>query len=293
MLQKEIEGNILQVVGERKKDNTIIITFANYAYHDILFNWLVSIDKLGIDNYLIFSLDAQTHQFLVDKGIPSVLLPVHGDLSALWQMRLEVFAFISENNTDFIHSDVDAIWLRDPRPVYFEGQSSAFVFSQGTIWPPVVYREWGFVLCCGFFLIRSGAAATALFSVWRALIQESGDDQYSLNAALMSMRLKWNKDDTTPYFLKCDPDSDLIQCFDKVIQGTFPERDETISMLPHHLFQRTPVSEENPYLKHIHCRQKKCDAKLVMLSATASLFLAKNWRDLEFNVDSIDRIASE
>jgi len=30
-----------------------------------------------------------------------------------------------------------------------------------------------------------------------------------------------------------------------------------------------------------------------MLSATASLFLAKNWRDLEFNVDSIDRIASE
>ncbi len=50
MLQKEIEGNILQVVGERKKDNTIIITFANYAYLDILFNWLVAIDKLGIDN---------------------------------------------------------------------------------------------------------------------------------------------------------------------------------------------------------------------------------------------------
>ena len=48
---------------------------------------------------------------------------------------------------DFVHSDADAVWLRDPIPEYFgPGETADLVASQGTRHPPDVFGRWGFVL---------------------------------------------------------------------------------------------------------------------------------------------------
>ena len=53
------------------------------------------------------------------------------------------------NNIDFVHSDADAVWLKNPL-ISFGKTAFDLLASQGTIWPLDVFEQWRFVLCCGF-----------------------------------------------------------------------------------------------------------------------------------------------
>lgn len=260
-------------------DNTIIITFANFAYKDVILNWAAGIKRLNIRNYIVISLDEYAYDYFAKNNITTVLKPFTGNIDELWIFRMKIFNQVIENDFDLLHSDADAIWLKNPLPEFFSDKSYDMTFSQGTVYPPDVKNDWGFVLCCGLFLIRSNQTTKSIFGEINNNIMEVKDDQVAVNRYLRdNFDIKWTAKPGTIYGINVF--GTTITCSHEIITGITKNTDQSnksehpikIAVLPHHLFQRVHLEHEDAYVKHI-LSQKNYKSKLDMFKQTGCLFI--------------------
>jgi hypothetical protein len=264
----------------------VIIAFADSRYVDVLMNWLVGIAAHGIQNYMVIALDSRLHGFLQERRIPTVLSEVSGDLSSLWVRRIEIFSALCAAGVDFVHSDADAVWMRDPRS-YLDAPDSDLVISQGTVWPPDVHRQFGFVVCCGLFRLRSTSNTRRLLADLAVHVTDTGDDQVSLNRMLAGQSFNWHFDQEDAYYLEGQGLKFL--CSRSAINGV-GGAGLRVSVLPHHLFQRVPATlDEAPYVQHL-LTPKEPAAKLREFSRCGCLLLRSDWSQIDFDATTLARL---
>ena len=184
-----IDESVLRPIFDAPGDSPPIIAFSNNAYREITENWLQAMRLLEVPNVWVLSVDEAIHGWLKGQGVNTVLLNCDEALSSLWQLRIEIFRALVSNDVDFIHSDVDAVWLKNPLDRYYWQQPTFdIVVSQGTVWPPDVFERWQFVLCCGFFVMRANERTRRLLQRMTASVAATGDDQISLNRLVLEDR---------------------------------------------------------------------------------------------------------
>ena len=61
-------------------NNALILTFGNFDYQSIILNWTNCINDLGIENYLVISLDKKIHENLNLKKLIQSLLNITKNL---------------------------------------------------------------------------------------------------------------------------------------------------------------------------------------------------------------------
>lgn len=280
-------ARLLQLANARKDSETVILVFSDHRYTEVLLNWLVGLNRLGIRNYLIVSLDEEIHAFLEERGFPTFLSPLEGTLGDLWALRMNIFRTLCANKIDFIHSDADAIWLKNPIPEYFNGSGHHIVASQGTIWPPDVLSAQGFVFCCGFFYIKSCPQTLALLDDINLDVKKSGDDQVSFNRSTINCDIAWETESKHSYTLTYENQKFL--CFKDMISGQSGDQQLSFALLPHHLFQRLHMPGHDAFLKHL-LSDKNSESKLDMFSQTNCLFLTTDWKDRNFTAATLENI---
>lgn len=275
---------LVAAARERAASGRVVIAFADSRYADVLMNWLVALALQRVDNYLVIALDRELHALLTAHGIPSVLSQLNGTLGDLWVERIRVFAALCAAGIDFIHSDVDAIWLRDPRQAYFSNSDADLIASQGTVWPSDVHQRFGFVLCCGLFYLRSGAASQRLLAELGADVAMTRDDQMSLNRLIARRGIVWQTAPADRYFL--GNGATRLLCSKSLIAGRTPDG-LRVAVLPQHLFQRLPLQlKEAPFVSH-PLTPKEPQAKLAEFARIGCLFVRPDWRQQPFDAQSI------
>jgi hypothetical protein len=227
-------------------NNTIVLVFANLAYLEVLNNWLFSIKKVEVNNYLIIALDSGLYSNLRRRNIPVLLFSNSMDLKSLWINRIKLFHRVLKLGYSFIHSDADAVWLHNPLKKYFFDVNADIVFSQGTIYPMDTFEKNGFVLCCGYFGIKHSSHTIDLLDKVLVDVFNSGDDQVSFNHVINLDCRVWTVPDE--YYIVFR-DKYKIRCSDSLITGFFHE--VSIAVLPHKLFQRINIHGVNAYVKHL------------------------------------------
>lgn len=278
------DASLISAARARAAGGWVVIAFADSRYTDVLMNWLVALALRQVDNYLIIALDRDLHAFLSAHGVPCVLCELRGDLGDLWVERVRVFSVLCAAGIDFIHSDVDAIWLRDPRGAYFDATDADLIASQGTVWPHDVHQRFGFVLCCGLFSLRSGPAGRQLLAELLPHVATTRDDQISLNRLLAARQIVWHAQPADAYYLTAGPTRFL--CSKSPILGRAADG-LRIAVLPHHLFQRLPLQLRGvPFVSH-PLTPKEPRAKLQEFARTGCLFVRPDWRQHEFDVHSL------
>jgi hypothetical protein len=91
-----------------------IISFGNSGYKRVAHNWALYLQSHGIDNYTIYSLDSEIYDYLVENKINTELLDINMfDDGFKWHLRFNQTRRLIESE-DILHSDLDAIWLRNP-----------------------------------------------------------------------------------------------------------------------------------------------------------------------------------
>lgn len=280
-------NKLLELVKTREDNNTVILTFADHRYTEVLLNWLIGLNRLGITNYIVVSLDEEIHGFLSERGFPSFLSPWEGTLSDLWALRVKIFHTLCAHEIDFIHSDTDAIWLTNPIPEYFNAADHHIISSSGTVWPPDVVKTQGFVFCCGLFYMKGCAQTLALMEEICSDVAVSGDDQVSFNKAIQRRQIIWDTSHRHPYTLTYDGQRFL--CFKDMIFGQSRDQQFKVALLPHHLFQRLHMPGHDAYVKHL-LSDKVSENKLNMLEKTECRFIKKTWQATQFNEISIHEI---
>ena len=121
-----------------------IIVFGNISYSEIANLWLSYIDKLGLlKNVIFIALDNEIVENIKNYEVQTIKAPYDiktKGLNGFWQFRCEIFLRILDKYGSFIHSDLDAIWLKNPEIILKEINAD-LIFSQGTIHPRPMFKK--------------------------------------------------------------------------------------------------------------------------------------------------------
>lgn len=263
----------------------VIAVFANFDYLPVLQNWIEGMRRLEIDNFLVIAIDRPLFDYLQKENINAIYRPVEPGLGKLWIHRIHVLRELIAQDYDVMHSDADAVWLKDPMETYFEETPYDMLFSQGTYWPPDVHEKWGFVLCCGLFYLRSNPKTKAFLAQMAVSVEQTQDDQISCNRLLEATGIRWEV--PAPYELAFQ--GRPFTCSDRLITGSIDGL--SMAVLPHRKFQRVLQDADDIYVRHIVC-DKKADSKINELKqcgcyllpdeeAVPKGFLKQRWHQLK------------
>jgi hypothetical protein len=242
----------------------LVVTFSDARYLPLLDPWLERLAALGIRRYRVYGLDATTVGWCRRRAVDAVAVDWReGDLRDLWVHRIQVFTALLRAGEEIVHSDTDAIWLRNPLEVgSAAGREEDLLFSQGTVWPPEAHDRWGFVLCCGWFRARPTRAAVSFFEALELDVRSSGDDQISVNRLLLASGASWERDESSGYRL---PLRDRwMSCWRAPITARLRMPQLAVALLPHREFQRLPEAYEDAVVKH-YLTPKDCAQKLIIM----------------------------
>lgn len=216
---------------------TRIIAFADASYIPVARNWLLALRAIGLDEQAtLVTLDDEVRRAFPAQRV--MHRPIDGgNLEALWAHRIAVFRELLHAGEAFIHSDVDAVWLADPRG-HIAGSDADMVFSQGTIWPPDVHDRHRLVLCCGFFSLTPSERVMGFINAVAARLDEDRDDQAAVNRVISSVIEGWLVE--APYEIAFRDTSFIASPVPiRAIPRTDGNADwPTVAVLPHHIFPR-------------------------------------------------------
>ena len=235
------------IAGRAVEAGPLPLVFATGNFAPLLENWLIHARAAGIRQPLVIAMNSPLSP---PAASDAIVVPYNfdGSLGDLWYRRALVFEFLSGNGTDFIHSDADAVWLRDPRPFCFADGSLDLVFSQGTNYPAEIWRRWGFVLCCGLFAVRANPNTAAFFTALRALVERIPDDQVAVNALLEQHGTAWETDGNDAYTL--DIRGQPFTAYRKMLAGTCEALGLRVGLIPHHRVPRLPIADGTAIARH-------------------------------------------
>jgi Nucleotide-diphospho-sugar transferase len=225
------------------------VIFATDNFAPLLRNWLRHAEAAGVTRTLVIAMDQALHDRLGQAGLTAVRHSFDGTLGDLWYQRTLVFEWLAEHGVDFIHSDADAVWLRDPRPLCFADGGFDLVFSQGINYPAETWRSWGFVLCCGLFAVRANPATAAFFAAVRTMTAKVGDDQVVINALLQQSGMSWRGAGLDSYELT-NRHGQAFTCHRQVLPGFSDQFGLHVGLLPHHRVPRLPIAGIDALVRH-------------------------------------------
>ena len=242
------ERELLREVVRRFSGTPFPLVIASGTFLPLLENWLVHAVAAGVELSLVIALDDEAGRFR-HTGCVVVQSGVGGAFADLCIHRLRICAYLAELGADFISSDVDAVWLSDPRPLCFGAPRRDVLFSQGTYHPKPAYNAWGFVLCAGFFAVRGGPASAHFLNTVLDRAWPGSDDQEPINLALLESGVRWDSGADKGYQLGFA--GRQMRCFRSVLEGSNERLGMRIGLIPHHFVQRAPAEETAAIIKHL------------------------------------------
>ena len=258
--QAELLGAVATLAGR----GPLPVVLASGDHAPLLENWIRHARAAGIERFLVVAMDDRVADSLARSGTVVARCGFDGSRSDFWLQRLLVLDFLVQHHVDLVHSDTDAIWLRDPVPDFFAGNRFDLMFSQGIALPPDVLQRWGFVLCCGLFSVRASEATSAFFSSIIAHVADAPpfDDQEVVNRLLCDSGVIWGTADHVSYRVRYGDYT--FTCYLDVVAGTSASLGLRIGLLPHHLFPRLAELSAGAFVVH-PLTPNALDAKLALL----------------------------
>ena len=188
----EINAKKIETFSQGK--DHIIISIANHGFLDMLKNWIKSLERLGIENYVVFALDKELFDELTALNIN--VLPFASDVPlssgfSNWRTRefteivfckILIVQKLLKMGFNVLLSDGDIIWLDDPMKYMsldngfdIQIQLNSGLFKVKT---PIKILEYN----TGFYLAKSNKKTIDFFEATTLL--PGRDDQDCFNKIL-------------------------------------------------------------------------------------------------------------
>ena len=231
--------------------NLKIISFCNYPYREIALNWVKYLEELSIDNYEVLCLDDESDKYLKSQGCHSRVLDEFKDdwISGCkhTMRRTLIFKKYLEEGYDIIHSDTDALWLKDPIPDLIEGNDQDIIVStvrHSYAFPPQVREEFGFTCCMGWVFFRSNQNTVGYLDRFLSTREIKGSDQKNFNQFLLH-----NNPDVKPHDL-----GDELFIYNTADEN-YNYKELSLLALGKSLVKRGPI-EESTYVWHPNTKKE-------------------------------------
>jgi Nucleotide-diphospho-sugar transferase len=183
-----------------------VFTAVDRRYLKIFSLWLEKFERSGYLPCLrVATFDAESELFVRERGISHVAIDERiRDPRQLFVARLDEIASLIASGRKVIHSDADAFWLDPDLPALIR-EDCDLQISVGHGIPKSALDEWGFTLCCGFFIVQDSPAMARFLATWIERSSRLEDDQIALNELLLEHDLRWGPDDGLQTTGSCPP----------------------------------------------------------------------------------------
>ena len=139
-------------------DRCHIFAVSNFNFRKLALNWSRALDRLGIKNYTVYSLDEGCHEYLLANKVSSKLRPIERNTKFSINLTMERYKIIEEYlciGVNAIYSDLDAIWLEDPLADLIGGSFYASTSIHKAAAPKDIMKKWGYTICSGWLAVDS------------------------------------------------------------------------------------------------------------------------------------------
>jgi hypothetical protein len=228
-----------------------IIAFGNSRYKRIALNWARHLEALKISNYTIYSTDRDIYNFLMVHKINTELIPFDPSKNnsssvkthhLIWDLRFKFMSDLLNQGYDVLHSDLDAVWLRNP--INFISGEYDIISSSGNM-PKVMYDVLGLTFCMGWIYIKSNGKTLNIFKNILSKNSHQFDEQVSFNRYLIKQGI--------PHV------SDYQKNIKKIIFG-----DITTLVLSQEIISRHISHDQNTFVSHPLSRSHGTDRELFL-----------------------------
>jgi hypothetical protein len=184
--------------------NYTVFTAVDRNYLRIFALWLDLFERSGYLPCLrVATFDSESERFVRAKGITCVTIDERiQDPQQLYVARLNEIASLIASGRNVIHTDADAFWLKPDLPSLIR-ESCDLQISIGHGIPQDAIDEWGFSLCCGFFVLHASPRVEHFVAEWIEKSRQYGHDQIALNNLLLEHELRWQRDDGSQIVGSC------------------------------------------------------------------------------------------
>ncbi|GMI95573.1 xyloglucanase 113 [Hibiscus trionum] len=220
-----------ELVGERAKDNVIIVTFGNFAFMDFILTWVKHLADLGVSNFLVGAMDTKLLEALYWKGVPVFDMGSHmSTIDVGWgsptfhkmgREKVLLINAILPFGYELLMCDTDMVWLKNPLPYLARYPDADILTSSDQVVPTVVddrladWKQVGAAYNIGIFHWRPTEPTIKLAKEWKDMLV-SDDKIWDQNGFNELVRKQ-----TGP---AVDDDSGIFYAFDGNLKlGILPE----------------------------------------------------------------------
>jgi hypothetical protein len=174
----------------------IVVTMVSRRFLDVFKIWLRQAQRHTSGYLLIFALDRETSE--AARGVPNCGVV---DISAwfdfdeagrlhpfsiknLWVLRVLALRVLARRNYDVASLDVDAIMVGNLDEMLASFPASDIVAQRDYSIPMDVARRFGFILCCGFMVLRASDRVVKFLDEYCERTILEIDDQFAINHLL-------------------------------------------------------------------------------------------------------------
>ena len=212
-------------------DRPVFATFVSNGFHEFALNWYGHVaGVLRVDNVIVAALDDETEKLCLSKGIPfhsdadlrytfAVMAtggqPLH-DPNAKVTMRGKAFQqigalkaafllYLLRKGHEVLVSDVDTVWLRDPRPFFKTERvatDSDVAVSTDCLSHALEKQNdgcWHMQFNTGVLWLRPTATTTRFVGEWRDALLET-EHEFEHDQDIFNRLLRVERDGTKPGF---------------------------------------------------------------------------------------------
>jgi hypothetical protein len=184
----------LQLSGDGSQ--RVVVTMVSRRFLDIFNIWLGQAQRHTSAHPLIFALDRESVQALqtapncdvvdvsswIDFDQAGRLHPF--SIKNLWVLRVFALRALARRNHDVVSLDVDAIMVGNLDEMLESFPASDIVAQMDYSIPMDVARRFGFILCCGFLVLRANDRVVRFLDEYSARTALETDDQLAINHLL-------------------------------------------------------------------------------------------------------------
>ena len=232
--------------------DTVIFSITNgkEGYPEMAAVWAKFLDKLNINNYIIYCLDKESFDHLNERGIRCEIVRKKPQIKyknfegrelrdnerygLVASYKLMIAKDLLKQGKNIIFADTDALFCRNPIPLInrllTQHDCLISTVTHPMAYPEKIRKQIGFTLCSGFFVLKASPRAVNFLSGLQEHLSHYSDLQARLNFYL------WDY---------------LSPRSERGCDYSFLGRGLSIKLLPQEIVRRTGKPEIDNYI--IHC----------------------------------------
>ena len=184
---------------------TVALVFGTNDFLELQLNWACHALNARVRWFVLVAMDWALYNAMLQSFVARhvILLPCVrqrtcniSKLNVIGERQRYGLSLLRQGYS-VVHSDADALWLRNPWPLF---RTRSDIVAE-RIWgkPLSVVRAWGAAICTGFYFLRSTPAVIAVVQTAQAEIvakraRQPGwqaSDQYYINTVLHRLGVTW------------------------------------------------------------------------------------------------------